>query len=155
MADKEEFEINAKLPKRVDQDLVERSAQLWCLPEHGNKVMDHDFCTSIARLCQEVRDEACKCHQISDDHFKTIGELENERKLVKETRRVLTDEIHDLKDAVQYEKNKLALERNLVDKLLDALLKYGQHSPDCPIDPFECTCGFTAIRVEYEKAREK
>jgi len=41
--------------KGIDQDIIERVTQLWCLPQHAEKIMDHDLCTSICRLVQDVR----------------------------------------------------------------------------------------------------
>ena len=42
---------------KIDSDLIERAAQLWCKPPHSNKTMDSELAWDIARLAQDVRNE--------------------------------------------------------------------------------------------------
>ena len=37
---------------------LEKAAQLWCLPQHSNKIMDAEFAKSIATALDEARSEA-------------------------------------------------------------------------------------------------
>jgi hypothetical protein len=50
---------------------LERVAQLWCLPEHGNKEMDAAFAESVLALVAAVRVEASeamreRCAKVAD-----------------------------------------------------------------------------------------
>lgn len=38
------------------EELMHKAAQLWCLPQHGKKVMDTDFAMSIAEALQSAHD---------------------------------------------------------------------------------------------------
>jgi hypothetical protein len=57
----------------IEQWAVEKAAQLWCLPEHSNKVMDVAFAESISISLQEVANKR-------DEEIKELKEeLEKER----------------------------------------------------------------------------
>lgn len=42
----------------ASKESMEKAAQLWCLPQHGHKVMDVEFAKSIA-LALDTEREAC------------------------------------------------------------------------------------------------
>lgn len=37
------------------EEALQQAARLWCLPQHGHRVMDPEFCTSIATLLDRYR----------------------------------------------------------------------------------------------------